>query len=103
MALRLMLAVEGSILPVGQQHRLVDLARAADGAGVDLISIPEHVLMGSHASEQDPWSSSEPHHPDMPWPEPLLTLAAMGAATSRIRLVSMVGIAPLRPAGLLAK
>jgi probable F420-dependent oxidoreductase len=39
----------------------------------------------------------------MPWPEPLLTLAAMAAVTSRIQLVSAVVIAPLRPAGLLAK
>jgi probable F420-dependent oxidoreductase len=39
----------------------------------------------------------------MPWPEPLLTLAAMSAATTRIGLVSAVVIAPLRPAGLLAK
>ncbi len=101
--LALALAVEGSIFPLDQQHRLIDVARLADEAGVDYLTVPEHVLMGSRASEQDPWSTWEPRHLEMPWPEPLLTLAAMAAVTSRIRLVSAVVIAPLRPAGLLAK
>lgn len=102
-SVRLALTVEGSIFAPDQQHRLIDVARLADEAGVDYLTIPEHVLMGSHASEQDPWSSWEPHHLDMPWPEPLLTLAAMASVTRRILLVSAVVIAPLRPAGLLAK
>ena len=102
-SVRLALTVEGSIFAPDQQHRLIDVARLADEAGVDYLTIPEHVLMGSHASEQDPWSTWERHHLDMPWPEPLLTLAAMASVTRRILLVSAVVIAPLRPAGLLAK
>src|SRR5215831_3145199 len=102
-SLRLALAVEGSIFAPDQQNRLIDVARLAEEAGIDDLAAPEHVLMGSNASEQDPWSTWEPHHLDMPWPEPLLTLAAMAAVTSRVRLVSAVVIAPLRPAGLLAK
>ena len=101
--LRLAVAVEGSIFPADQQHRLIEVAQAAEEAGVDDLTLPEHVLMGANASEQDPWSTWEPHHLEMPWPEPLLTLAAMAAVTRRIRLVSAVVIAPLRPAGLLAK
>jgi len=101
--MRLALAIEGSIFPRHEQHRLVELGRVADDAGIDDLTIAEHVLMGSNASEQDPWSTWEPHHLEMPWPEPLLTLAAIAGATSRIRLVSAVVIAPLRPAGLLAK
>lgn len=102
-SVRLALTVEGSIFAPDQQHRLIDVARLADQAGVDYLTIPEHVLMGSHASEQDPWNTWEPHHLDMSWPEPLLTLAAMASVTRRILLVSAVVIAPLRPAGLLAK
>lgn len=101
--LRLGIAVEGSIFPLDQQHRLLEVARLADEAGVDDITVPEHVLMGSNASEQDPWSTWEPHHLEMPWDEPLVTLAAMAGVTRRLRLVSGVVIAPLRPAGLLAK
>jgi probable F420-dependent oxidoreductase len=101
--LRLALAVEGSIFPSDQQHLLIEVARLAEEAGVDDLTVPEHVLMGANASEQDPWSTWEPHQLEMPWPEPLLTLAAMAAVTRRLRLVSGVVIAPLRPAGLLAK
>lgn len=101
--LRLALAVEGSVFPLDQQHRLIEVARLAEEAGVDDLTVPEHVLMGPNASEQDPWSAWEPEHLEMPWAEPLLTLAAMAAVTRRIRLVSGVVIAPLRPAGLLAK
>jgi probable F420-dependent oxidoreductase len=101
--LRLALAVEGSIFSPDQQHQVIEVARLADEAGIDDVTVPEHVLMGLQASEQDPWSTWEPHHLDMPWPEPMLTLAAMAGVTRRIRLVSAVVIAPLRPAGLLAK
>jgi probable F420-dependent oxidoreductase len=97
------LALEGSIFPPGELHRLVEAARLAEDAGIDYVTVAEHVLMGSHANEQDPWGTWEPHHLDMPWPEPLLTLAAIAGATRRIGLVSAVVIAPLRPAGLLAK
>jgi probable F420-dependent oxidoreductase len=102
-SIKLALSVEGSIFPVTEQHRLLDVARLAEQAGFDFVTVPEHVLMGANASEQDPWSTWEPHHLEMPWPEPLVTLAAMAGLTSRIRLVSSVVIAPLRPAGLLAK
>ena len=100
---RLGLGVEGAIYPLDQQHRLIDLARQAEAAGFDDLSIPEHVLVGNLANEQDPWSSWEPQQLELPWPEPMVTLAAMAGATQRIRLISAVVIAPLRPAGLLAK
>jgi probable F420-dependent oxidoreductase len=102
-SVKLALSVEGSIFPLHEQHRLLDVARLAEAAGFDFLTVPEHVLMGSHASQQDPWSTWEPHQLEMPWPEPLVTLAAMAGVTRRIRLVSGVVIAPLRPAGLLAK
>ncbi|TMC05611.1 MAG: LLM class flavin-dependent oxidoreductase, partial [Chloroflexi bacterium] len=94
--IRLALSVEGSIFPLDQQHRLIELGRVADEAGVDDLTVPEHVLMGSNASEQDPWSTWEPRQLELPWPEPLLTLAAMAGVTRRLRLVSGVVIAPLR-------
>jgi probable F420-dependent oxidoreductase len=100
---RLGLGVEGAIYPLDQQHRLIDLAQQAEAAGFDDLSIAEHVLVGNLANEQDPWSSWEPQHLELPWPEPMVTLAAMAGATQRLRFISAVVIAPLRPAGLLAK
>ena len=100
-SLRLSITTEGAIFPPDQQHRLLDVARVADQGGADFIDISEHVLMGLGALQSG--QGWEPHHLEMPQPEPLVTLAAMAGATQRITLLSCVVIAPLRPAGLLAK
>ena len=84
-----------------QQYRLLEVARAADQAGVDVIDTTEHVLMGLNALHSD--QGWEWHHLEQPQPEALTTLAAMAGATQRITLLSAIAIAPLRPAGLLAK
>jgi probable F420-dependent oxidoreductase len=99
--LRLSVTAEGAMYPPDQQHRLLDVARAADQAGVDYIDTSEHVLMGRGALQAG--QGWEPHHLDMPQPESLVALAAMAGATRRITVVSGIVIAPLRPAGLLAK
>src|SRR5207248_7703353 len=68
---------------------------------VDFIDTTEHVLMGLNAmTSGQGW---EMRHLEQPQPEALVTLAAMAGATSRIRILSSIVIAPLRPAGLLAK
>ncbi len=101
---KLALAIEGAIFPTSEQHRLLEVAKLADQAGIEYLTVPEHVLMGQNAAAQDPWNTGwEQHHLDMPWNEPLITLAACAAVTTHIKLVSAVVIAPLRPAGLLAK
>lgn len=99
--LRLSVTAEGAMFEPHEQHRLLEVARLADELGVDQITTSEHVLMGEGAlSSGMGW---EPHHLDMPWPEQITTLAAMAGATRRIGLLSSILIAPLRPAGLLAK
>ncbi len=99
--LRLGVTAEGASYAPSEQYRLIDVARAADELGVDFIDTTEHVLMGLNAlTSGQGW---EMHHLEQPQPEGLVTLAAMAGATSRIKLLSSIVIAPLRPAGLLAK
>jgi probable F420-dependent oxidoreductase len=98
---RLEVTVEGASYASDQQYRMLEVARAADDLGVDFLDTTEHVLMGLNAlSAGQGW---ELRHLEQPQPEALITLAAIAGATSRIRLVSSIVIAPLRPAGLLAK
>jgi probable F420-dependent oxidoreductase len=98
---RLCVTLESTLYPVQEQHRLIDVARAADEMGIDYIDTTEHVLMGLNAlTAGQGW---EPHHLEMPQTEVLTTLAAFAGATRRIKLLSGIVIAPLRPAGLLAK
>lgn len=80
---------------------VVDLARAAEEAGISQIVLPDHVSMGER-TDRYPYGRF-PLPPDEPWLEPMTTLAAMASATRRIRLATGVLIAPLRPAALLAK
>jgi len=95
------LANYGSLYAADQWHRFVDLARAADDAGVDRIVVVDHVVMGPH-TENYAWGTF-PVPPESPWYEPLIVLAAVASATERVRLATGILIAPLRPAVLLAK
>lgn len=101
MSVRLSITAEGAMFAPHEQHRLLDVVRAAEACGADMVDVSEHVLMGEgalHAGQG--W---EPRHLEQPQPEALSTLAAFAGATTRIGLLSSIVIAPLRPAGLLAK
>jgi probable F420-dependent oxidoreductase len=95
------LANYGSTYAAGAWHHFVDLARAAEDAGVDRIVVVDHVVMGPH-TENYAWGKF-PVPPDAPWFEPLIMLASIAAVTERVRLATGILIAPLRSAALLAK
>jgi len=107
------------ILGPGLQHT-IEVARIADAAGVDELLLGDHVVMGERTDRypygpfawppdgvyDDPATvpAGEKIGSDEPaWPEPLTVLAALAAATKRLRLGPGVLLAPLRPAALLAK
>jgi probable F420-dependent oxidoreductase len=85
----------------GDWARLLDLAVAADEAGVDTIVVVDHMALGGDLSgyPYGPFATA----PDAPWLEPLTCLATIAGRTSRVRLMTGVLIAPLRPPALLAK
>jgi len=99
--MQLEVTIEGASYAPDEQYRILEVARAADDLGVDFIDTTEHVLMGLGALHSG--QGWEMHHLEQPQPEALVTLAAIAGATTRIGLVSSIVIAPLRPAGLLAK
>jgi len=85
----------------GDFARVVDVARQAEEAGIDMLSITDHVVMGEHL-ENYPYGSF-PLPLDYPWFEPMVVLGAIASATKTIRLSTGVLISPLRSAVLLAK
>ena len=95
------LANYGSTYPPDEWYRFVDLARAAEDAGIDRVVVVDHVVMGPH-TENYAWGTF-PVPPEAPWFEPLIVLGAIASATTRVRLATGILIAPLRPAALLAK
>jgi probable F420-dependent oxidoreductase len=92
---------EGSLYDSRNLQQLFDFARIAEELGADDIAMSEHVVMAHRPDKYGPGSA--PHRFDEPWPEPLTTLAALAAVTNRVRLISTIVIAPLRPPVLLAK
>ncbi len=91
----------GDYLPREEWRRLLDVAAAADAAGVDAVTVVDHVVLGERL-EDYPYGVF-PGGPGAPWLEPLTTLAAIAGRTSRVRLATGILIAPLRPPALLAK
>jgi probable F420-dependent oxidoreductase len=82
---------------------LVELARVVEESGADQIVLSEHVVLASEIEAHGPGGHPFPFPPEHVYPEPLITLAAMAGATSRVRLSTGILIAPLRPAVVLAK
>lgn len=85
----------------GEFAPVVEVARVAEEAGIDQVSLTDHVVMGENLGRY-PYGRF-PSPLDFPWFEPITVLAAIAGGTRRIRLSAGVLIAPLRPAVLLAK
>ncbi len=82
---------------------LVDTARAIERAGADYVVVADHVVLGTTRDSHGALANPLPYPQDEPYPEPLVTLAAIAAVTSQLRLATGILIAPLRPPALLAK
>lgn len=92
---------EGTLFDSRNLRALLDVARQIEDAGIDDLAMSEHVVM-AHRPEKYPFGAY-PHRFDEPWPDPFATLAAIAAVTHRLRLITGIVIAPLRPPVLLAK
>src|SRR5579864_9291562 len=89
-----------SMIQASPVRDLVELGRLAEDLGFDDLCMGEHVVA---AAAKPAWAPRAPHSPTETFPEPLTIFAALATVTTRVRLVSCILIAPLRPAALLAK
>jgi probable F420-dependent oxidoreductase len=100
--LKLSLTISGLSRLYGPElDGLLETARIADAQGIHQIAVTDHLMIGPR-TDRYPYGRF-PFANDEPWPEPLTTLAAVAAATSRIRLATGILIVPLRAPLLLAK
>src|SRR6476619_235508 len=105
----LILSENWTLVPPNDLRSLVRMARDAEDAGFDAVMVSEHVVLGSSSGRtgqpENPrdYALPENQDPRTPWPSSLLLLAAVAAATERIRLVAGAVIPPLRHPLLLAK
>lgn len=88
---------------------LVRFAVEAEEAGFDGVMVSEHVALGAGADAdglpENPRDYALPGNQDpaTPWPNSIVLLSAVAAATTRLRLIAAAIIAPLRHPILLAK
>lgn len=81
---------------------VVEMAVAAEAAGVDGIMISDHIVLGPSANaEGEPlnlrdYAAPGNQDPRTLWPSPIVLLSAIAARTTRLRLVFGAIIAPLR-------
>jgi len=94
-----------SITTIPEQDQLLDVARMAEEAGFHGITVADHLLMPTRIESRYPYTEDGAMWwpSDTPWPDPFVTLAAMGAVTSRLRLASNICIAAMRDPITLAK
>ncbi len=93
----------------GGWQPVLDLAKAADDAGVDKVVVSDHVVFGENleaygqAELGGMAGGRQPTGPDGHWLEPTTVLTALGAITSNLRLGNNILLAALRRPVILAK
>lgn len=89
--------------------RLLEVAAAADRAGVDRLLVSDHVVLGEQLDDYGrpelggTAGGRQPTGPDGNWLEPLTVLSAVAARTHRVRLGTNILLAALRRPVVLAK
>lgn len=86
-------------------ERLVPLARAAEEAGWDSVSVPDSVFFPEAVSADYPFTADGRRFWDAttPFVDPLVSIPAIAAVTERLRFVTSVLKTPLRQPLLVAK
>ena len=105
----MVLSENWTIVDQGDLGAVVDLAVAAEAAGVDTVMLSEHIVLGPSAGARgrmtNPRDYAAPGNQDpaTPWPDSVVLAAAIGARTTRLRVALAAVITPLRHPLQLAK
>jgi alkanesulfonate monooxygenase SsuD/methylene tetrahydromethanopterin reductase-like flavin-dependent oxidoreductase (luciferase family) len=84
---------------------LLPMARAAEAAGFDSITVPDSVFYPETVSAKYPYSADGGRFwpADTPFVDPFVSIAAMAAVTERIRFLTNVVKLPIRDPLMVAK
>lgn len=86
-------------------ERLVDLARAAEEAGMHGVSLPEHLVTPTTILTPNPYvaGGGSGYAPDTPFIDPFVAFGAMSAVTTSLQFLANVYVLPLRHLFVAAK
>jgi probable F420-dependent oxidoreductase len=90
---------------VPEVDQYLAIARFAEELGFHGITVPDHLVMPAHAQTPYPYTpDGKTWWPDdLPWADPYVTLAAMGAVTTTLHLSTNIYLAALRDVFTVAK
>ena len=91
--------------PMFPADHLVPMARAAEEAGFDTITVPDSVFFPEQVSAEYPYSRDGGRFwgPETPFVDPFVAISAMAAVTEKIRFLTNVVKLPIRDPLLVAK
>ena len=86
-------------------ERLVDLARAAEEAGMHGVSLPEHLVTPTTILTPNPYvaGGGSGYAADTPFIDPFVAFGAMSAVTTTLQFLANVYVLPLRDLFVAAK
>ncbi|MEO5841132.1 MAG: TIGR03619 family F420-dependent LLM class oxidoreductase [Acidimicrobiales bacterium] len=86
-------------------ERLLELARAAEEAGMYGVSLPEHLVTPTTIVTPNPYvaGGGSGYAPDTPFIDPFVAFGALSAVTTRLHFLANVYVLPLRPLFVAAK
>ncbi|HTO69257.1 MAG TPA: LLM class F420-dependent oxidoreductase [Myxococcota bacterium] len=81
-----------------EPEQLVEIAKLVESTGFEGILVSDHLFYPEKLVSKYPYTPDgvPGFTPETPWPDPFASVAAMAAATTRIRFATMVYILPLR-------
>ena len=91
--------------PMFPADHLVPMARAAEAAGFDTITVPDSVFYPEQVSADYPYSADGGRFwaPETPFVDPFVAISAMAAVTEKVRFLTNVVKLPIRDPLLVAK
>lgn len=87
-----------ALVNVPEVEQYVELARSAEALGFEGITVADHLIWPTRIDSPYPYTpDGKVWWPDdLPWPDPWVTLAAMGTATQRLKLATNIFLLALR-------
>ncbi|MCB1615072.1 MAG: TIGR03619 family F420-dependent LLM class oxidoreductase [Pseudomonadales bacterium] len=87
-----------SLVNTEEVEQFVDIAKKAEELGFEGITVPDHLIYPTKIETKYPYTpDGKVWWPDTnPWPDPWVTLTAMGVATRNLRLATNIYLAALR-------
>lgn len=91
--------------PIGTRHSVLTFARRMEALGYDSLWASDHVVIPHRIASRYPYSPTGtfPLAPEVPFLEPLTTLALVAGVTERVRLGTSILVLPHRNPVLAAK